>query len=163
MKISLPVVKVLRITDGEVPPMGFIYEAMERAKLGIKNTLGGKEEKYMPLWKIIDKRWNENLHSPLHAAGYYLNPQFFYPNSRRILGDEEVCDGFIKCVEKMLPTSIGESVEFSTEISNYTNARGSFRTNMAMNNRDKQPPVDWWLANGSSSPTLQHLAVRILS
>ncbi|CAH9076716.1 unnamed protein product [Cuscuta europaea] len=163
MKISLPVVKVLRITDGELPAMGFIYEAMERAKLGIKNTLGGKEEKYMPLWKIIDKRWNENLHSPLHAAGYYLNPQFFYPNSRRILGDEEVCDGFIKCVEKMLPASIGESVEFSTEISNYTNGRGSFRTKMAMNNRDKQPPVDWWLSNGSSSPTLQHLAVRILS
>jgi len=29
---------------------------------------------YMPIWNIIDARWELQLHRPLHAAAYYLNP-----------------------------------------------------------------------------------------
>ena len=28
---------------------------------------------YPPLWEIIDQRWDNQLHRPLHVAGYYLN------------------------------------------------------------------------------------------
>ena len=35
----------------------------------------------MPLWEVIDQRWDNQLHRPLHAAGYYLNPILHYgPN-----------------------------------------------------------------------------------
>jgi len=33
---------------------------------------------YEHVWKIIDERWEAQLHKPLHAAAYYLNPQFHY-------------------------------------------------------------------------------------
>ena len=58
----------MRLVDGDdKPTMGFIYEAMERAKLAIDKTL-----RYTKRYEaIIDKRWNF-LHSDLHAAGIAL-------------------------------------------------------------------------------------------
>jgi hypothetical protein len=72
---SAPLVKVLRMVDGDKPAMGFVYEAMDQAKEAIKEAYQGKRQKYLPLWRIIDERWNKQLHRPLHAAGYYLNPR----------------------------------------------------------------------------------------
>jgi len=34
--------------------------------------------RYQPIWDVIDERWDKQLHRPLHATGYYLNPQFHY-------------------------------------------------------------------------------------
>ncbi|KAF8402529.1 hypothetical protein HHK36_010614 [Tetracentron sinense] len=43
MKITAPLVRVLRLVDGEKkPPMGYIYEAMDRAKEVIKEAMGGQ-------------------------------------------------------------------------------------------------------------------------
>jgi hypothetical protein len=72
---SAPLVKVLRMVDGDKPAMGFVYEAMDQAKEAIKEAYQGKRQKYLPLWRIIDERWNKQLHRPLHVVGYYLNPR----------------------------------------------------------------------------------------
>ncbi|XP_058187579.1 uncharacterized protein LOC131304373 [Rhododendron vialii] len=78
LRFACPLVKVLRLVDGEEKPaMGYIYEAMDRAKETIINTFGGDEDKYKTVFEIIDVRWEVQLHQPLHAAGYYLNPAFF--------------------------------------------------------------------------------------
>ena len=63
------------MVDGDKPAMGFIYEAMDQSKEAIKKAYGDKRQKYFPIWNIIDDRWNRQLHRPLHAAGYYLNPR----------------------------------------------------------------------------------------
>ena len=63
------------MVDGDKPAMGFIYEAMDLAKEAIKERYGDKRQKYFPIWKIIDERWNRQLHYPLHAASYYLKPR----------------------------------------------------------------------------------------
>jgi hypothetical protein len=55
--------------------MGFVYEAMDQAKEAINEAYQGKRQKYLLLWRIIDERWNKQLHRPLHAVGYYLNPR----------------------------------------------------------------------------------------
>eukprot|EP00253_Pinus_taeda_P004871 PITA_04871 len=65
---------VLRMVDGDKLAMGYIYEAMDLAKEAIKRIYGDEEEKYMPLWDIIDAHWDRKLHSPLHATRYFLNP-----------------------------------------------------------------------------------------
>ena len=66
LKLFEPLVRVLRLVDGDdKPTMGFIYEAMERAKLAIK----GKLRHTKTYWGIIDKRWTSQLHNDLHAAG----------------------------------------------------------------------------------------------
>ncbi|KAF8399145.1 hypothetical protein HHK36_015010 [Tetracentron sinense] len=44
MKITAPLVRVLRLVDGEKkPPMGYIYEAMDGAKETIKEAMGGND------------------------------------------------------------------------------------------------------------------------
>lgn len=66
MKVQEPLLKVLRLVDGDdKPTMGFIYEAMERAKLAIQKNC----RSYLEYWRIIDHRWNFQLHHDLHAAG----------------------------------------------------------------------------------------------
>ncbi|XP_028073436.1 uncharacterized protein LOC114275578 isoform X2 [Camellia sinensis] len=57
LQFSCPLVHVLRMVDGEEkPPMGYIYEAMDRAKEAIANAFDGKEEKYKEIFEIIDQR-----------------------------------------------------------------------------------------------------------
>ncbi|WOH11920.1 hypothetical protein DCAR_0831416 [Daucus carota subsp. sativus] len=94
LKIATPLVKVLRLVDGErKPAMGYIYEAMDRAKEAIQKSFNFNEKKYVEVFKIIDKRWDVQLHQPLHAAAYYLNPEFYYGNPN-IEKDREVIKGF---------------------------------------------------------------------
>ncbi|XP_052178007.1 uncharacterized protein LOC127791885 isoform X2 [Diospyros lotus] len=77
LKVSGPLVKVLRVVDNEdKPAMPYIYEAMDRAKEAIAKSFDD-ERKYKQIFEIIDGRWNIQLHRPLHATGYYLNPEFF--------------------------------------------------------------------------------------
>ena len=63
------------MVDGDKHAMGFIYEAMDQAKEAIKARYRDKRQKYFPIWKIIDERWNKQLHRPLHATRYYLKPR----------------------------------------------------------------------------------------
>ena len=75
LKVSGHLVKELRLLDTKKkPPMGYIYEAMDRAKECIANSFDHKEEKYNKIFKIIDKRWDVQVHRPLHAATHFLNP-----------------------------------------------------------------------------------------
>eukprot|EP00253_Pinus_taeda_P033596 PITA_33596 len=75
-------VRVLRMVDGDKLTIGYIYEVMDLTKEAIKRIYGDEEAKYMPLWDIIDAFWDRKLHSPLHAARYFLNPQYFYDKSK---------------------------------------------------------------------------------
>ncbi|KAK3212305.1 hypothetical protein Dsin_017011 [Dipteronia sinensis] len=64
-----PLADVLRFVDSEKEPaMGFIYGAMDAAK--------ETKSAYKEILKIIDDKWDFQLHRDLHAAAYYLNPQF---------------------------------------------------------------------------------------
>ncbi|KAH9321667.1 hypothetical protein KI387_016306, partial [Taxus chinensis] len=69
IKVSELLVRVLRLVDGEQNPMGFVYEAMDRTKEYIQNYYMGDIVRYGPFWEIIDRRWNNQLHQPIHAAG----------------------------------------------------------------------------------------------
>ena len=75
LRISSPLVCVLCLVDGEKKaPVGYIYKAMTRAKETIVKSFLGNEEKYKEIFEIIDRRWEIQLHQPLHAIGYFLNP-----------------------------------------------------------------------------------------
>ncbi|KAL4377320.1 hypothetical protein GQ457_02G039950 [Hibiscus cannabinus] len=93
LKLSGPLVCALKLVDGEKnPAMGYIYEAMDCAKEAIAASFKGNEAKYFEVFKMIDKRWECQLHRPLHAAGHFLNPEYFYDNLQ-LQRCEEVVDG----------------------------------------------------------------------
>ena len=104
--VTEPLVKVLRLVDGEKPAMGYLYEAMDRAKGSIQTYYDDKGDegfqKQLLLWEVIHERWNNTLHHHIHAAWIYLNPAFAY--SYDFLFDVEVMDGFFTYVQKMVPS-----------------------------------------------------------
>lgn len=51
--------------------MGYIYEAMEKAKETIMKSFEMDERKYKEVFNIIDDRWTCQLHHPLHATGTF--------------------------------------------------------------------------------------------
>jgi hypothetical protein len=80
--ISEPLLKVLRLADGDKLAVGYLYEALDRAKEAIHAYYDDKGddgfEKRLQLWGVIDEQWNTTLHRPIHVAGIYLNPTFSY-------------------------------------------------------------------------------------
>ena len=98
--------RVLRLVDGEKNVMGYLYEAMDRAKEAIQHYYRGDANRFAPIWDIIDRRWNNQLHQPIHAAGYFLNPKFYFSESGGFTDDNgEVMEGLITCIERITPIS----------------------------------------------------------
>ncbi|XP_050226330.1 uncharacterized protein LOC126676215 [Mercurialis annua] len=160
VSISEPLIKVLRIVDGDMPAMGYIYEGLERAKISIKSYYKGIEDKYMPMWEIVDRRWNVQLHSSLHAAAAFLNPSIFYNPNFKI--DLRMRNGFQEAMIKMA-ISDKDKIEITKEHPIYINAQGALGTDFAIMGRTLNSPGDWWAGYGYEIPTLQRVAMRILS
>ncbi|KAF3778188.1 hypothetical protein EJ110_NYTH43951 [Nymphaea thermarum] len=84
LNVCVPLVKVLMLADNEDrPSIRYLYEAMDKGKEAIQGNLKEKTKLYMPLWKIIDKRWAGQLHQPIHATTYYLNPAIRFSTTCR--------------------------------------------------------------------------------
>ncbi|XP_042387453.1 uncharacterized protein LOC121979531 [Zingiber officinale] len=154
LKVGGPLVKVLRLVDGEKrSPMGYIYEAMDRAKEAIVASFNNNEEKYRNIFEFIDKRWNIQLHRPLHVAGYFLNPECFYSNPD-IENDTEVMKGLHKCISRLVR---GEDLQdkITKQLENYKKAEGLFGLPMAIRQRTLKSPDDWWSSYGASMPVIR--------
>ncbi|XP_034694103.1 uncharacterized protein LOC117920605 [Vitis riparia] len=162
LKVSGPLVRVLRLVDGEKKaPMGDIYEAMNRAKDAIVRSFNGNEEKYKEIFNIIDKRWEIQLHRPLHAAGYFLNPEFFY-DKLEIEHDAEIMSDLYKCILR-LTRDLAKQEKVVAEVSLFTNAQGLFGNELAVRTRKTRAPAEWWAAYGASAPNLQKFAMKVLN
>ncbi|KAL7263645.1 hypothetical protein ACSBR1_001749 [Camellia fascicularis] len=69
VKISEPLVRVLHLVNGDKKPtMRYLYEAMDKAKLAIKARLNNRISLHDPYVRLIDAKWDKQLHSPLHSA-----------------------------------------------------------------------------------------------
>ncbi|KAL4204345.1 hypothetical protein AMTRI_Chr01g109300 [Amborella trichopoda] len=64
--VTEPLVRVLRLSDSDDKPvMGFLFDAMRRAKEAIfENNIWNEE-----ILEIVDRRWRDQLHHDIHAAG----------------------------------------------------------------------------------------------
>ncbi|XP_057746199.1 uncharacterized protein LOC130965456 [Arachis stenosperma] len=141
LKAAAPLITVLRLVDSdEKPAMGFIFEGMRNAKETIKTNFGCVKKSYEPIWEIINGRWESQLHKPLHAAAYYLNPHYHYePNF--MVDDADIKIGLYSCLKKLVP--------------NQEERKKSSRKTML--------PTEWWDFYGDSCPELKKFAIRVLS
>ncbi|KAJ1431394.1 Ribonuclease H-like superfamily [Sesbania bispinosa] len=152
LKVMAPLVKVLRLVDSEKKPaMGYIYEAMDKAKETIMKSFKN-ESKYKDVFAIIDKRWDIQLYRPLHATGHFLNPEFFYTNPQMEFNGE-IIRGLYDCINKLLGDSEMEKIVHK-ELAQYKATSGMFGSTTAKAMRGEVAP---------DTPYLQQLAIRILS
>jgi len=94
LKIMTPIVRLLRICDGERPAMGKVYDKMF--------LLTQRVEKSSVPWaatakKKIEERW-EYLHSFMHGAGYAFDPEFLEMTGD---WDEAVTNGAMEIIERI--------------------------------------------------------------
>lgn len=162
LKAMGPLVKVLRLVDNErKPAMGYIYESMDRAKEAIEKSFNHVQDKYRDIFEIIDRRWECQLHHPLHAAGHFLNPQHFY-NDPNVDKDPEVSSGLYICIDRLCLSA--EDIDKAlSQVAIYRRAEGMFRIASAIRQRSTMAPAEWWMMYGKHVPTLQAIAIRVLS
>lgn len=135
--VSEPLLKLLRIVDGDMPAMAYMYEGVERAKISIKAFYKNVDEKFMPIWDIIDRRWSMCLQTPLHAAAAFLNPSIFYNSSFKI--DARIRNGFQEVMTSMASED-KDKVEITKEYPIYLNAQGALGTEFAIKGRTLNAP-----------------------
>ncbi|KAF5452866.1 hypothetical protein F2P56_027824 [Juglans regia] len=161
LKATTPLVRVLfLIKQADKPQVGYIYETMDQVKETIKEEFKKKKPHYMPFWQVIDEIWDTHLHSPIHAAGYYLNPSLFY--SSDFFGDAEVAFGLLSSIVRLVQDQRSQDM-ISRQLEEYRHARGSFEEGSALDQRTNMPPALWWSRYGRQYPELQRFAIRILS
>eukprot|EP00253_Pinus_taeda_P033784 PITA_33784 len=135
---------------------------MDQAKEQIKTIYRDRVAKYGPIWAIFDERWNNQLHRPIHAAGYFLNPQYHYKAKESGALRGEVRDGLIDCIDRMIPLE-SDQLEIHRQVTTFNNASGTFGKNLTKIAREANEPAQWWEAFGGHCPELQRFAIRILS
>lgn len=134
-RVMDPLIKVLYVVHGlKVPPMGFIYAAMQHAKDEIRKACLNREELYKPVLEIINSIWDASADRPLYLAGYYLNPFYFYGN-RDIENNERIMNGLIECVEHMCADDAIVQDKIIEELGAYREAQGPFGKVMAVRQR----------------------------
>lgn len=160
VRLTDPLLRLLKIVGSEKgPAMGFIYAGLYRVKETIKKELVEKK-KYSTYWNIIDHRWEQLQRHPLHAAGFYFNPKFFYS----LEGDVHlhIRSLVYDCIEKLVSDPKIQD-KIVKETASYHGGTGDFGRKMAIRARDTLLPTEWWLTYGGGCPSLARLAIRILS
>ncbi|KAH6822215.1 hAT transposon superfamily [Perilla frutescens var. hirtella] len=158
--VSEPFLKVMREVSGGKPAVGFIYELMTRAKESIRTYYIMDEIKCKTFLDIVDKHWQNNLHSPLHSAAAFLNPSIQYNPEIKFFS--AIKEDFYTVLEKLLPTP-DHRHDLTNQILLFSRGKGMFGCNLAKEAIDTVSPGIWWEQFGDAAPTLQRVAIRILS
>ncbi|KAI3818669.1 hypothetical protein L1987_12484 [Smallanthus sonchifolius] len=153
--------KILVDTE-EKPSMGYIYDAVDRAKEQIKKNVTD-ERLITKLWGMIQTRWSDQLHHPLHAARYYLNPVIFHgENSKEIKKNRNIVTGLYVAIDRLVPDD-DENDKVRQDLNLYIDSVGQFGSAAAIRGRKKVAPYIWWRTYGIDTPLLQTFAISILS
>ncbi|KAH1212722.1 hypothetical protein GmHk_14G040845 [Glycine max] len=162
LKAAAPLMVVLRLVDSDQQlAMGFIYVEMDCAKEKIKSNFNNVNKNYEPVWEIIDKRWENQLYRPLHAAAYYLNPQLHFEDDFK-KDNREVKEGLFICMMRLVK-DVGVRNKINGQLLEFHFAKGLFSMENAINSRKTMPPTEWWEMFGDGCPELKWFAIRVLS
>jgi hypothetical protein len=92
---------------------------------------------YIPIWNIIDARWELQLHKPLHATAYYLNPHYHYNYNYNFKVNANIKIGLYQCLERMVPDS-SERCKIDLQLDSFKDANGLFGIEAAKITMDKK-------------------------
>ena len=90
---------------------------------------------YIPIWNIIDARWELQLHKPLHATAYYLNPHYHYNYNFKVNANIKI--GLYQCLERMV-SNASEMCKINLQLDSFKDANGLFDIEATKIARDKK-------------------------
>ncbi|XP_015163455.1 uncharacterized protein [Solanum tuberosum] len=154
VKATIPLVEVIKFLNGtNKAQVGFIHDTLDQAKETVRKEFERTRFCHAKIWNAIDDTWNKYLHSPLHDAGYYLNPTFFHSSNWCL--NVKISDGLCSCI-----TGMAEDRRIKDLI---TQQIGTFDFLSSKEILSDISPGHWWSKYEVEFPELERLAVRILS
>ncbi|GMI63918.1 hypothetical protein HRI_000061100 [Hibiscus trionum] len=102
------------------------------------------------------------MHSDLHSAGYFLNPQFQFgvEHSYNVLMETLECTRSV--IERLEP-SIDNQIRMVNQLLTFQGKHETFGTPQAQRAWSQMNPAEWWMIYGTCTPELQRLAIKVLS
>lgn len=187
LRVTTPIVVLLRLMDGDTPCMGSVYYRMFQASERMA-ALQHQIPWVANATKIHESRW-EYLHSPFHAAAYALDPRFMV-HAKDI--DSHCQNGLFTVLQRTcirdvmlelkLDVSTREKLEEAKEIVNANhplvqervaqgerefglNKRGAspFNRPALMLNSQKMAAHEFWELYGTQVPIIQSVEQRVLA
>lgn len=182
LRIVSPIIKFLRLTDGNTPVIGKVYDRMFLIDQKLQQWV---TERIVP-WAsaaldIHRKRW-EYLHSEMHApVGYVLDPEFLCTAGDI---DSATQDGINNVIEKLClrdvllstedqrareaitfdhPEVVKRVAQAERELSLYQTRAGALSRPSTIANAKVMPPGDWWGLYGKTMPMLCSIAKTVLA
>nr|XP_023870395.1 uncharacterized protein LOC111982996 [Quercus suber] len=160
VKISSPLICLSQMVDSDQKSaIGYVYEGMHRAQLGIKKIFRMKKYLYKPYTSILKNRWDKHLGKDLHAAAYWLNPAFQYD-------EENFCQKptvNMAVLDYIVTKYDGDKEKVIKETQYFRNHIESFDRDLALSTSKTTHPDEWRKLLGADAPNLQKLAIIILS
>lgn len=81
-----PLLKMIRFLDSDKPTMGYLFHALATCVETIERGLG--KTRNNSIVGVINRRWKDQLSSPLHAAAHFLNPYYIYNPAANLINNE---------------------------------------------------------------------------
>ncbi|KAL4355706.1 hypothetical protein AHAS_Ahas09G0013500 [Arachis hypogaea] len=163
VKLTEPLVHVLRIMDSEdKAAMGFLYQAMYKAREDMVKRFQKRKRVVEPYLKILDSRWDLQLKRNLHVVGYWLNPAFRF-NYAEFDKHKDTVSALLDVIERYAYGDADLITKLTSEKRIVKNAEGDFGRQSAIRERSTVMPDQWWESYGCGAPNLQKLAIRVLS
>ncbi|XP_066382642.1 uncharacterized protein [Miscanthus floridulus] len=171
LRVFEPLIKVLRMVDSDIKPsLSFMYgdiiKPKEEIKMGFCNIEKiGNLNLYNNVIEIINDKMKDRLDTPLHKAAYLLNPYYSY-NDDPIFMNDKIMDGFFTVVETFYHGDYGKQNKvLNEELCKFREKQGHFGKPVAKAGCKQYDfnPATWWTNYGTQVPTLQRMAIRILS
>ncbi|CAI5511757.1 unnamed protein product [Closterium sp. Naga37s-1] len=182
LRIMQPVYDVLRVVDTRALVMGQVYGLMleatvktnEAAQAGaamfVKRTellLAKDKPAFLAEIKaILAKRWDGQLHNPLHALGWLLNPRNQYVDEVR--EDEEVRTGAEAVIQARVK-DVAQRTLLHAQLAQFHKGEGRLGSPDArwaakvLVEGGRLTDAEWWWMYGGEVQALQALAVMSLS
>jgi len=90
---------------------------------------------YIPIWNIINTRWELQFYKPLHPTAYYLNLLYHYNLNFKV--NVYIKIRLYQCLEMMV-SDANERYKIDLQLNSFNDAKGLFGTEAAKTTRDKK-------------------------
>ena len=94
-----PLVKILRLANGDGQSMASMYGEIIEAKKAILVAVDNSDKDYKAITTAMESKMNGRLDTPLHMAAYALNPYYSYATTS-IFTDVEVMSGLMEVIDQ---------------------------------------------------------------
>ena len=109
--------------------------------------------------EIFERRWSW-FRRPIHCVAYILHPLWRSDEQRT---DRVLLSSWNTFVERLYQNNGHVQNRLEEDLLEYRGSRGNFSRAIAKEAENQKVPVSWWEKFGGFNPTLQTLAMRVLS